>query len=175
MRVDLGHDQRHVRVHPEGTRIVDDDRSGRRGDRAPFAGRGSGVLDKTISTPRNAAPPITSIGNVARKVTVLPATRSEARNLIDATGKARSSRRRIIGLPQLDDSNILQIELPWLYETRSPGKGGTMVLLDQPQHPGSAARCSHGYDIIRSEGARGHAIGPGSSHSRLFAATGPLN
>src|SRR5208337_3333290 len=41
VRVDLGHDQRHVRVHPEGTRIVDDDRSGRRGDRAPFPGHGA--------------------------------------------------------------------------------------------------------------------------------------
>ena len=37
LRVDLGDDQRDVGVHPEGTRVVDDDRSGPRRDRAELA------------------------------------------------------------------------------------------------------------------------------------------
>ena len=96
-----------------------------------------GVLDRTISTPRNAPRAITSIGNVSpRKVTVLPALRSEARNLIDATGKARSSRRRIIRSPTAPlaptTATFFTIELPWLYETRSPGKGGIGSLGSTP-------------------------------------------
>ena len=37
VRVDLGHDQRNVGLHPEGARVVDDDRAGGRRDRAPLA------------------------------------------------------------------------------------------------------------------------------------------
>ena len=63
VRVDLGHDQRDVGVHPEGARVVDDDRAGP----APRSGctrceTDAGVLDRTMSTPSNAAGDSGSIG-----------------------------------------------------------------------------------------------------------------
>src|SRR4051812_15669228 len=60
----------------------------------------AGVLDRTMSTPANASGVSGSIGYVSpANFTVLPALRSEARNLIAPTGNFRSSSRRIITSP----------------------------------------------------------------------------
>src|SRR5208337_5151016 len=124
-----------------------------------------GVLDRTISTPRNAPRAIASIGKVSpRKVTVLPALRSEARNLIDATGKARSSSRRIIRSPTAPlaptTATFFTIELPWLYETRSPRFRGKMLA--------EYVTISYGPTV-------GEATRSGRRrHSRLFAAANPF-
>ena len=50
VRVDVGHDQRHVGLHAEGRRVVDDDRAALDGDRRPLArarraGREDGEVD----------------------------------------------------------------------------------------------------------------------------------
>ena len=101
VRVDLGDDQRNVGVHPEGARVVDDDRAGRRRDRAPLP-RDARPACSTgrCRRPRTHRRESSRIGCVSpRNSTDLPALRAEARNLIDATGKRRSSSRRIIRSP----------------------------------------------------------------------------
>ena len=60
----------------------------------------AGVLDSTMSTPSNAEGPSGSTGKVSPlNSTVLPALRSEARNLIEPTGNDRSASRRVIMSP----------------------------------------------------------------------------
>ena len=100
VRVDLGDDQRHVGVHAEGARVVDDDRAGRGGDRAPLARDARRRARQHDLDARERLGGELSIGWISpRNATVLPALRAEARNLIDATGKRRSSSRRIIRSP----------------------------------------------------------------------------
>src|SRR3954452_22701518 len=60
----------------------------------------AGVLESTMSTPSKAPALSGSIGYVLpANSTDLPALRGEARNLIEPTGKFRSSKRRVITLP----------------------------------------------------------------------------
>ena len=90
VRVDLGDDQRHLGLHPEGARVVDDDRTGRGRDRAPLARDARPACSTARSRrPRTPRRERARIGWLSpRNVTVLPALRSEARNLIDAIGKS---------------------------------------------------------------------------------------
>ena len=100
VRIDLGDDQRNLRVHPEGARIVDDHRAGLRGDRAelPRDRSGRARKDDVDALERRGNERLDRI-RLPLEVNRLPALRSEARNLIEPTGNDRSTSRRIITSP----------------------------------------------------------------------------
>ena len=61
-RVDLGNDQRDIRVHAKCTRVVDDDRPGLAAIGLHSRETLAGVLDNTISTPENSSAESSRIG-----------------------------------------------------------------------------------------------------------------
>ena len=115
--------------------------------------RCAGVLDRTMSTPRErvAADQPRSDTSSPRKVTVLPALRSEARNLIDASGKAAPPAGGSSALPRPHwprrRRRASRSNSPGSTKHDHPARAGS-VLWDQPQHPGSAARSLAEYVTI---------------------------
>ena len=150
VRVDLGDDERDVGVHPEGARIVDDDRPGRSRRSGSTAARRRRACSRGRCRPRGTPPRRSARSGKSspRNVTVFPALRSEARNLIDATGNARSSSRRIIRSPTAPlaptTATCFTIELPYsAKDTISPDIGLTSETV-QPGHS-ETSRDRHGF------------------------------
>ena len=91
--VDLGHDQRHVGVHPEGARVVDDDDPARTAIGAHSAETSSGTSNIATSTPsKTSGASAWTTTCSPRTSSSLPAERAEATRRISPQTSSRVER-----------------------------------------------------------------------------------
>ena len=92
LRVHLGHDERAVRVHAPRGRIIDDDRAGLCGDRRKLlADRPRRAGEDDLHARECLGPEQFDLVRFPRELDGFAGAFSEARNLIDLIGKARSA------------------------------------------------------------------------------------